>query len=86
MKLIFQIYEIEPKPRDHPSSHFRPEPDLPVELKTKERVEIVTPSIGDYQRASVLPSSGESGNASDTVGASKEDPIQVTHSLKYSHV
>ncbi len=73
------VYEIEPKPRDHPSSHFRPEPDQPeIPDQTRERVEIVTPSIGDYQRASVVPSTGESknGSESDPAGSSKEDPIQ----------
>ena len=73
------VYEIEPKPRDHPSSHFRPEPDQPeVPEQTGERVEIVTPSIGEYQRASVVPSTGESKNGSETgsAGSSKEDPIQ----------
>ena len=68
------VYEIEPKPRDHPSSHFRPETDQPD--LSDERVEIVTPSIGEYHRASVVPSSGESVNGSDIVGSSKEDPIQ----------
>ena len=67
-----QVYEIEPKPRDHPSSHFRPEQE-----QEQAGIEVVTPSVGEFSGAKVATSTH--GDSTNKTEAGKEDDpaIQV---------
>ena len=76
---LLQVYEIEPKPRDHPSSHFRPEQE---QDGAGVGIEVVTPSVGEFSRAKVATSTPSDSTNKTETGKEESPAVQVNNAYK----